>query len=48
MGTEIKRGKKVETKIAPSLYKKLKSLVKKQNTSVAQVLRDAIQAYVKK
>ena len=47
MGTESKSGVKVETRIAPSLHKKLKAKVHKQNTSVAQVIRDAVQAYVK-
>lgn len=47
MGTEKKRGHKVESKIASSLHKKLKAKVKKQNTSISQVIRDAIQAYVK-
>lgn len=47
MGTEIKHGKKVETEIALSLHKKFKRKAKKENTSMAQVIRDAIQNYVK-
>lgn len=40
-------GVKIETKIAPSLRKKLAAKAKKNNTSVAQVLRDFVQKYVK-
>jgi len=51
MATEIKTkeagGKKLETIVSPGLYKKLKSLAKKKNTSVAQLLRDAAQKLVK-
>jgi hypothetical protein len=45
MGTEKKAGKKVETKLAPSLKKKFMAKVKKNKTSVAQVLRDLVQSY---
>lgn len=47
MGTELKHGKTVETKIAHSLHEKFQRKVKKENTSMAQVMRDAIQNYVK-
>lgn len=47
MGTEKKSGKTVETEIALSLHAKFQRKVKKENTSMAQVLRDFIQHYVK-
>lgn len=49
MAKEVKAaGVKVETSIAPSLRKKFQAKVKKNNTNGAQVLRDFVQAYVKK
>jgi hypothetical protein len=47
MGIEKKNGKKVETKLAASLFQQFKSKAKKSNTSMAQVLRDLVQGYVK-
>lgn len=48
MGTEIKSGKKVESKLALSLKKKFTRTVKKNGTSEAQAIRDLIQGYVKR
>lgn len=45
--TERKNGAKVETKVAPSLKKKFERKCKKQNISMAQVLRDFIQGFVR-
>lgn len=48
MAKEIKsKGQKLETTIAPSLHKKFRAKVRKNNTSMAQVIRDAVQAYTK-
>jgi len=47
MGTEKKNGEKVETKVSQSLKAKFERKVKKNNTSMAQVIRDFIQSYVK-
>lgn len=48
MGTEKKSGEVVETQIAKSLKRKFRAKCKRENTSMAQVMRDAIQHYVKK
>jgi hypothetical protein len=48
MGRESKSGVKVETKVAPSLKEKFERKVKKNNDSMASVLRNFIQVYVKK
>lgn len=47
MGLEKKNGKKVETQLAATLFQQFKSKVKKSKTSMAQVLRDLVQGYVK-
>lgn len=38
---------KIESMVAPSLRKKLKAKAKKQNTSVADLIRDWAQTYIK-
>lgn len=49
MPTEKKsKGVKTETVISPSLKKRFAAKCKKQNISQSQVLRDLIQAFVKK
>lgn len=48
MGAEKKNGAKIETKVAPSLKEKFERKVKKNNDSMAAVLRNFIQVYVKK
>lgn len=47
MPVEKKSGVMVCTRIAPSLHKKFRSKLKKENRSVAQWVRDQIQLYLK-
>ena len=48
MGKEIRSNAiKVETELAKSTHRKFKAKCKKENTSMAQVMRDAIQHYIK-
>jgi hypothetical protein len=48
MGKETRSSaQKVETVLAISTHKKLKSKCKRENTTIAQVLRDAVQNFLK-
>ncbi len=48
MAAETKsKGKKVESVFAPSFHKKVKSKLKKANTSFAQQTRDLFQKWLK-
>lgn len=48
MGKEIRSNAvKVETELAKSTHRKFKAKCKKENTSMAQVLRDAAQNFLK-
>lgn len=38
---------KIEAKVSPSLKQKLKAKARKQNTTVADILRDFAQKYVR-
>jgi len=47
MAAEVKtKGVKTETQLSKTLHKKFRNKCKKQHTSMAQVLRDAAQAFV--
>jgi predicted HicB family RNase H-like nuclease len=47
MGTEKKSGVKVESSVAVSLHRKLRAKARKSNSSIAQIIRDLLQKYVK-